>query len=117
MNEDVVIPVVALTSFAAIIIAYFFYSHKHKIEVQNTIRTWLDKGDNITPDLLQKLGTYNSPRVTDLRRGLTLCALGAAALLAGGAVDELRRGIAFGVFPLLLGAAFLAVWRLNRYDD
>ncbi|TQV66973.1 hypothetical protein FKG94_26255 [Exilibacterium tricleocarpae] len=117
MNEDILIPIAAFASFAAIVITYFAYNSKHKIEVQNTIRKVLDKGDNLTPELLQKLGTYNSPRVMDLRKGLALCAIGAAALLAGGVVDELRTGIAFGVFPLLLGIAFLTVWRLNRYDD
>jgi cell division protein FtsW (lipid II flippase) len=111
------IPITAILSVTFAAVTLFILSAKYKSEVQNTIRMLLEKGNEITPELLEKLGTFKSQKVIDLRRGLALSALGLACVASGFIMSEPRPGLAIGIFPIMLGAAFLVTWKLNRYDD
>jgi len=110
------IPMLAIAGFFASIISFFILAAKNKKEIQKTIRHLIDKGETITPELLDKLGTYKVQRVTDLRRGLALSSIGIASILCGLIVSEVQTGFAIGVFPLMLGLAFLLLWKINKYD-
>ena len=110
------IPVITVICFTIIIITNIILSSKHKKEVQYTIRQMLDKGEHITPELLEKLGTFKSHQVIDLRRGLALTSVGLACISAGLIVSEIRTGFAIGIFPLLLGAALFICWKINKEE-
>ena len=72
---------------------------------------------DLTPDLLAKLGAAINPRARDLRRGIVILSLGIAGLLCSLFFEDpdVINGIRAGsMFPLLVGAAFLLVWKLNR---
>lgn len=115
--SEIWIPVIGIVCFTIILITNVILGGKHKSEVQSTIRQLLEKGESITPELLEKLGTFKSQKVIDLRRGLALGSIGAACVLSGFILSDPRIGFAFGVFPLMLGLAFLLTWKINRYDD
>jgi len=115
--SDLWIPIAGLICFTIMLITNVLFSSKNKKEVQLTIRHLLDKGENITPELLEKLGTYKSQKVIDLRRGLALVSVGLACFVSGFIVDEIRIGLAFGIFPLLLGIAFYICWKMTRDED
>lgn len=108
------IPIATLISFTVMVIAIVIGNNKNKKEVQLTIRQLLEKGESITPEILEKLGTFKSQKVTDLRRGLALTGIGLACIIAGIVLSEIRSGLAVGIFPLMLGAAFYICWKMNK---
>jgi len=112
--SDLWIPISGLICFTLMVIINVISSTKNKKEVQLTIRQLLDKGESITPELLEKLGTFKSQKIIDLRRGLTLVSIGLACIFAGLIFSEIRIGLAIGMFPLLLGAAFFICWKTNQ---
>jgi peptidoglycan/LPS O-acetylase OafA/YrhL len=114
------IPIVALLAVAAVLISFFYLSHKNKKVIQDTIRHSIEQGNPLTPELLEKLATSHSPRVKDLRRGVVLASLGVAFMLAGLLVNDPDGTVGMmvaGMFPLMMGLGFLVVWKLNRYHD
>ncbi len=117
---EVFIPIVAMLASAAVLISFFYLSHRNKKAIQDTIRHSIDQGNPLTPEILEKLGTNHSPRVKDLRRGIVLAALGLAFMLAGLIVNDPDGTVGMmvsGMFPLMVGLGFLLVWKLNRYND
>ena len=111
------IPIATVICFSIMVIANIVSSSKNKKEVQLTIRQLLDQGQNLTPELLEKLGTFKSQRIIDLRRGLTLASIGLACIFAGIIFNEIRTGFAIGIFPLMLGGAFFICWKINQDEE
>ena len=111
------IPIIGLICLSIIVITNILISSRNKKEVQLTIRQLLDKGEDITPELLERLGTFKSQKIIDLRRGLALASVGLSCILAGFIGEEIRTGLAVGVFPLLLGAAFFICWKTNNDEE
>ena len=108
------IPITGAICLTMMVIVNVIVGGKNKKEVQLTIRQLLDKGESITPELLERLGTFKSQKIIDLRRGLALASVGLACVLSGLIVDEIRIGVAVGLFPLLLGVAFFLCWKTNQ---
>lgn len=115
--SDLWLPIVGLICLTIMVVINLFMSRSNKKEVQYTIRQLLDKGENITPELLERLGSFKSQKVIDLRRGLALGSVGIACILAGFIIEEIRIGLAIGVFPLLLGVAFFICWKKSTHED
>ena len=104
-----------VTGFSAI--AFFFFNHKHRDAIMNTVQKAMDTGSDLTPDLLAKLGAAINPKVRDMRRGIVLLSIGIACLLCSAfftdtdVVSGIRSG---SMFPLMMGLGFLLVWKLNK---
>ena len=116
MNENM-IPIVMFIVFGICIIAFYYFNHKNRLSVMDTVQKAIETGSELNPELLAQLGAAVNPRVRDLRRGIVFLSLGIAGLLCSFFVDisEVVNGIRAGsVFPLLLGAGFLLVWKLNK---
>jgi hypothetical protein len=110
------IPMVLFVVLGFIAIGYFYWNHKNKQSVMDTVQKAIETGGEFSPDLLSQLGAAVDPRIRDLRRGVIFLSLGVAGLLCSlfFGDPEVVNGIRAGsMFPLLLGAGFLIVWRLN----
>ena len=110
------VPVIGTICTAIVLAVYFFYRSRAKSDIQKTIRMSLDKGNELTPELLEKLSISTSPKVADLRKGVVLVALGVAFILAGYISHGFEEATAIGMFPMMLGFGFLAVWKINKYE-
>ena len=111
------IPIVLFVVLGLIAVAYFYWNHKNRQSVMDTVQKAIETGGDFSPELLNQLGAAVNPRVRDLRRGIIFLALGMAGLLCSlfFAEPEVVNGLRAGsMFPLLLGAGFLIVWRLNK---
>ena len=111
------IPMVLFVVLGIIAIGYFYWNHKNRQSVMDTVQKAIETGGDFSPELLSQLGAAVNPRIRDLRRGVIFLSLGVAGLLCSlfFAEPEVVSGIRAGsMFPLLLGAGFLIVWRLNR---
>ena len=118
--EDLMIPIVFFLVLGAITLGYLFWNHKNKQSVMDTVQKSLDQGNQLSPELLASLGATVNPRARDLRRGVVFLSLALGGMLSsvffsgGDIVTGLRAG---SMFPLMLGAGFLLVWKLTKNAD
>lgn len=114
------IPIVGIiftTLFGApvmIVAAIMFFSFLKSRSLHRTVREMVAKGQAVPPELFAAPGTPIKAR-SDLRRGVILTSVGAGLIffLAG-----VNRGFAggewaVGVIPLMIGAGYLLVWKLE----
>ena len=116
MAEEL-IPITLFAVIGMVVIGYFYWNHKNRSSIMKTVQKAIDKGGDLTPELLTQLGATGNPRIRDMRRGIVFLSLGIAGLLCSmffpdpDVVNGIRAG---SVFPLMLGIGFLIVWKLNK---
>jgi len=117
MNEFM-IPVVMFISLGVVFCVLFWFRYKAKDAMQQTFRAAMDKGQELTPEIIDRLGHPKPAKDKDLRLGIIWIAV-AIGLVAFGfsipdddEVDQIFMGIA--AFPFVIGAAYLI---LNKITD
>lgn len=111
------IPIVLFIVLGFTVLGYFYWNHRNRVTIMNTVEKAMDQGKELTPELLVQLGAAGNPRIRDMRRGVVFLALGVAGFLCSLFFneEEVINGIRAGtVFPLMLGLGFLVVWKLNK---
>jgi hypothetical protein len=110
------IPIVFFFITALIVWMVSYFRFKSKAETQQTIRLALDKGNELSPEFIERLGDPEPIKNKDLRRGLIWLGLAVGLALCGWAVPDpsghaLRGCLAGAAFPFAIGIAFLIMWR------
>ena len=108
----VVVPAVTFGAVIAVVAITFYFRYRSQGLRQELFRSLLDKGLPIPPEFLT---AKPRARYVDLRRGLVLLLSGvglSSALLLAGDHDS-RSAAGFGLFPALIGVAFLLVWKVE----
>ena len=111
------VPIILFVVIGLVVVGYFYWNHRNRADVMKTVQKAIETGGELNPELLAQLGAAVNPRVRDLRRGIIFIAVGIAGVLCSVLLDvpDAVNGILAGsIFPLLLGAGFLLVWKLNR---
>ena len=122
MNEfdaALFVPITLFLSIAAVFALAFRYRARHREQIQVTVREAIDKGQELTPELLEKLGDTGARPSSDLRRGVIALAVGAGIGLFGlimGQEDATRPLAAIGAIPFLIGVAYLGLWKYAGRD-
>jgi hypothetical protein len=114
------IPAVLFISISVVAISFFYWNHKSRQAVLETVQKSIKAGNGLTPDMLVKLGGSFAPRVRDLRRGIVILFFGVAGMIASmfPDVSDLVTAMRMvSVFPVMVGAGFLLVWKLDRYSE
>ncbi len=110
---SVVAPVVLLGVF-------FWFRYKTRQQMQETIRIAMDKGQELSPELIDRLGHPKAPKDKDLRLGVIWIAVAIGfAMLSFGIPEEEATGPILGVaaFPGAIGIAYLILHKFARKDD
>ncbi len=121
MAEEM-IPITMFAGMTIVLCLFFWFRFRMRNDLQLTIRTAIDKGQQLTPEIIEGLGRPNPHKHRDLRLALIWIALAAALTVFGFAIpddsDEAQMvflGIA--ALPFFLGIAFFIMWRLTERDS
>ena len=106
------IPIVLFLSIALVFCVSFWLKHRGRAEVQQTIRLALDKGTELSPEVIDRLGHPMPSKFKDLRLGAIWMSIAIGLVLCGFAVpddsgDALRGCLAGAAFPFAIGVAYL----------
>ena len=121
MNEEW-IPIAMFAAIALIFFLVLYFKHRGSAEMQQTIRLALERGTELTPEIINRLGAPAEPsRNKDLRAGLIWMGLALGLALCGLAVatfsiEALYGCLAGAAFPFAIGLAYLVMWRYGATD-
>lgn len=113
------IPVVMFIGMAVVLSLWVWFRYRAKQDTQVTIRTAIEKGQELSPDMIQNLANPPISPKRDLRRGVinVVLAIGIALFaVILGEDDAIRPLLGIAMFPLSLGIAFLLMHRYGRSD-
>lgn len=112
---DVLIPVTFMAAVAAVFIVYFYFNSRNKQILHDTVKSALEKGDTLSPDLVDHLAaaTPKTPE-NDLRRGIILLAFGLATALFGEYFIHEEEVVGMAIFPLLIGLGYGLMYWLGK---
>jgi hypothetical protein len=121
VNEEM-IPISMFLGLTVVMCLFFWFRFRSRSEVQATIRTALEKGQDLSPEVIDRLGHPKPPKNKDLRLALIwiALALGMAAFGAGIPEDEDDVQMIFlgmAAFPFFLGIAYAIMWRFSGNDS
>jgi len=112
-----IVPVVTMICIAAVPVFYFYYRHRNRQEFQQTLRSAIEQGKDLTPELLEQLGEPSRGKDLDLRRGVLAIAFGIGIATFGFLHNDpevflkLRAG---GALFCTIGIAFIGLWFFSR---
>lgn len=114
------IPITMFFAMGVIISLFLWFRYRARRDLQDTLRVAIEKGQELTPEIVEKLGNPPAPKNRDLRRALVSFAIaaGIAAMATGigiGAEDDEALAIllSLAAFPLFLGIAFFLMHKFG----
>ena len=121
MAEEL-IPITMFLGLTVIIGLFFWFRYKSRGDMQETFRIAIDKGQELTPELIDRLGNPQPSKDKDVRLALIWLALAVGLVLCGLAVPDptgytLRGCLAGAAFPFAIGVAYLIMWRFTEREQ
>ena len=116
---ETLIPIVLFLSIAVVVALFLYFKNKAKREMQKTMRAAIEKGQELTPEVIERLGSPPVAKNRDLRRGIISLAIGVGFIALGLSIPEEEAvGVMLGVasFPIALGLGFLLMHKLTSND-
>lgn len=113
------VPISMFIGIAVVMSLLVFFRYRNRHDVQETIRTALDKGVELTPEAIDRLGHPKPPKNKDMRAGVIWLSIGAGLVLIGFAVpepDALRGLLAGAALPFCIGTAYLILHKFSDKD-
>jgi len=111
------IPIVMFISVAVVMIAAFWFRYRSREGIQNTIRAALDKGQDLSPEVIDRLGHPKPAKDKDLRLAILWLAIAAGLVLIGFAIPEPEafRGILAGAaLPFTIGVGYVILHKFSK---
>jgi hypothetical protein len=121
MAEEM-IPIVMFLSVAVVLIFLFWFRWRARDGMQQTIRMALDKGHELTPEIIDRLGHPKASKYKDLRLGVIWIAIAVGLALIAVAVPDpsghaMRGTLAGGALPFAIGIGYLILYRFTGSED
>jgi hypothetical protein len=112
------IPITLFTGLTVVMCLFFWFRYRTRGDMQATIRTALDKGQELSPEIIDRLGSPRSPKDKDLRLALIWIAVALAMACLGFAIPDDDREVTqvflgLASFPFFVGLAYLTMWRFT----
>lgn len=119
MNEYL-IPVTLFLVIGLVMGLFYYFRYRSRAQMQETVRVALDKGQELSAELIDRLGEPRKSKDADLRKGImgVFIAIGVAVFgYLLGEDDATRALLATAALPFMIGLAYLLLWRLNAGKD
>ena len=121
MTEEL-IPIVMFLGLTIVFVSLFWFRYRARRDMQETFRTALDKGQELTPDIIDRLGHPKASKDKDMRLGVIWMAIAVGLVLCGFAVPDpsghaLRGILAAAAFPFAIGIGYLFLYRFTERDQ
>lgn len=115
------IPIVMFIGLTVVISLFFWFRHRGRGEMQATIRAAIEKGQELSPEIIDRLGNPATPKHKDLRLALIWLALAAGLALSGYFAPDpsghaFPGALAGAAFPFCIGLAYMIMWRFTGDD-
>ena len=120
MNNVEWVPISMFLGLTIVICIFFWFRYRARSEMQQTFRMALDKGQELTPEVIDRLGHPKPSKDKDLRLGVIWISLAAGLVLIGFAVpdaDALRGLLAGAALPFAIGIAYLLLHTFTDRDQ
>ncbi len=117
--EELWIPIAGIIAPAVVVGLLIWFRYRIRQDMQQTIRLALDKGQELSPELVDRLGHPKPTKNKDMRLGVMWLAVAGALAIFGQVVpDENANTIFWGIaaFPLFIGLAYMIIWRFADRD-
>ncbi|WP_237055630.1 DUF6249 domain-containing protein [Microbulbifer sediminum] len=123
MNESTLALLVPFGVFLLIGVSLWLvlnFHAKKNLEIQNTLRLALEKGVELTPDLIERLGANKKPHpLKDLRRAIVWIAVAAGIAAFGIFVPDpsnqaMYALLAVATLPFAIGLGYLGMHLFSR---
>ena len=117
MNGEM-IPIVMFAGLTIVFCVLFWFRYRARSEMQQTFRAALDKGQELTPEIIDRLGHPKASKDKDMRLGIIWLAIAVGIVAFGFGIpdeDDVARIFAgIGAFPFAIGIAYLI---LHKFAD
>lgn len=110
------VPLVMFIVLGVVFTSLFWFRYKIRVEMQQTIRSAMDKGQELTPEIIDRLGSAKPAKDRDLRYGTIWMSLAIGLVLIGIIVPEpeaFRGCLAGAAFPFCIGMAYLILHKVT----
>lgn len=114
--NEVWVPLSMFIGLAVVFSLVIFFRFRSRQELHLTIRSAIDKGQELSPEIVERLGNPPVAPDRDLRRGLIAVGIAAGIALFGvvlGEEDAVRPLLGISMLPLAVGMAFLLMYRFG----
>ena len=118
--EGLFVPLGFFAALTVILAFFFLFRARNRREMQQTIRAAIEKGQELTPELVESLGKPETPsKDKDLRLALIWLAIAAGLTLFGLGMGRFEEEVfsamlAISAFPFMIGVAYLIMWRFTE---
>lgn len=119
MGVEILVPVAFFASIVGIVWLNSYFNGRKRMTIHETLRHAIDKGQTLSPELLQNMSLVTDPVRADLRRGVLFLAFGAAFAVLGTLIgmeesEAITPLLGIATFPIFMGIAYIGLWAFGR---
>ena len=116
-GHEVWVPMSMFIGLSVVLSLWVWFRYKAKRDMQVTIRTAIEKGQGLSPELIENLVNPPVSPQRDLRRGTISILLAVAIALFAlfiGEEDAVGPLLGISMFPLSIGVGYLLMHRIGK---
>lgn len=114
---EILIPISMFIVIGVVMSLFYYFRYRTRSQMQQTVRVALERGQELSPELIDRLGEPRKAPDRDLRYGVIAVFLAIGIAVFGFALNEddaVRPMLAISMLPLAIGIAYLVLWRLDK---
>lgn len=116
--EATLVPIVLFAAIAVIVVAALYINHKNKAKMQDTLQLSIEKGQELSPDVIKAMLKDNP--FNDLKKGIVLISIGLAVAVFSlfDATEQDFEMVGIGLIPVIIGLGYVLIWKLRpKFED
>ena len=121
MIAEALIPITMFIVLGTVLVLFFWFRSRMRGEMQQTIRAAIDKGQELTPEIIERLGQPKPRKDRDLRWAIISVAVAISLVIFGSLIpdrsNEAQQAmLAIAAFPFCIGIAFFIMHKFTERD-